>query len=279
MYEEFLREKRYLLNVSERTLTWYEQALRWLPHPHPDQQQLKEIVVRMRERGLKPQSINSYRTAINSYLHWATGTDRACSPQCDHPRIARLKEPQTIPQTYSTEDIKKLVSWRPKSHCERRLLTLIAMLADTGCRVDELLSLRWSDVSFDDLLICVRGKGDKQRRIPFSLEARRLLFRHQQQSKFDLIFASTTGVKLGRRNVLRDVRLLCQKLNVHLPVRALHAFRHTFALHYLRKGGSVFHLQRALGHTTLEMTRRYANLMTEDLQAVHQKVSLLSAAG
>jgi site-specific recombinase XerD len=61
------------------------------------------------------------------------------------------------------------------------------------------------------------------------------------------------------------------------PERTLHAFRHTFAVHYLRKGGSVFHLQKVLGHSTLEMTRRYANLLTEDLQAVHQKISLLAA--
>jgi len=53
--------------------------------------------------------------------------------------------------------------------------------------------------------------------------------------------------------------------------------RHTFAVNYLRRGGSVFHLQKCLGHSTLEMTRRYANLMTEDLQAVHQRVSLLAA--
>jgi hypothetical protein len=43
-----------------------------------------------------------------------------------------------------------------------------------------------------------------------------------------------------------------------------------------RRGGSVFHLQKVLGHSTLEMTRRYANLMTDDLQAVHQKISLLA---
>jgi len=55
------------------------------------------------------------------------------------------------------------------------------------------------------------------------------------------------------------------------------AFHYTFALHYLRKGGSVFHLQKVLGHSSLEMTRRYANLMTKDLQEIHQRVSLLSS--
>jgi integrase/recombinase XerD len=47
------------------------------------------------------------------------------------------------------------------------------------------------------------------------------------------------------------------------------------AVNYLRRGGSVFHLQRVLGHSSLDMTRRYSNLNAEDLQAVHQKISLL----
>ena len=76
--------------------------------------------------------------------------------------------------------------------------------------------------------------------------------------------------------MLRAVKSLCDGLGFEPPARTLHSFRHTFAVNYLRRGGSVFHLQKVLGHSTLEMTRRYANLMTEDLQAVHELVSLLS---
>ena len=76
--------------------------------------------------------------------------------------------------------------------------------------------------------------------------------------------------------MLRDVKLLCGRLGIIPPARTIHAFRHTFVVNYLRKGGSVFHLQKMLGHSTLEMARRYANLTTEDLQQIHEKVSLLS---
>ena len=75
--------------------------------------------------------------------------------------------------------------------------------------------------------------------------------------------------------MLRDVKRLCKRLGIVPPARTIYAFRHTFAVNYLRKGGSVFHLQKMLGHSTLEMTRRYANLMTEDLQQIHEKVWLL----
>jgi integrase/recombinase XerD len=47
-------------------------------------------------------------------------------------------------------------------------------------------------------------------------------------------------------------------------------------VNYLRRGGNVFHLQKVLGHSTLKMTRRYANLVTANLQVVHERVSLLS---
>lgn len=94
----------------------------------------------------------------------------------------------------------------------------------------------------------------------------------------DYVFPSREKEKLSRRNVLRDTKNLCAKLGIRIPARTLHALRHSFAIHYLRAGGSVFHLQKALGHSDLAMTRKYANLLTEDLQKIHQKVSLLSAA-
>jgi integrase/recombinase XerD len=92
------------------------------------------------------------------------------------------------------------------------------------------------------------------------------------------VFATRDGRKLGRRNVLRDVKLVCKKLGVTIPARSLHALRHSFAIHYLRQGGSVFHLQRALGHSTLEMTRIYANLSVKDLQDNHEQRSMLGSA-
>ena len=60
------------------------------------------------------------------------------------------------------------------------------------------------------------------------------------------------------------------------PPRTLHAIRHTFALTYVRRGGSVFHLQKVLGAQFAGDDATICDLMTEDLQAVHERVSLLS---
>jgi len=188
-----------------------------------------------------------------------------------------MKEPQHVLPTYTLYQIQLLLGWKPKRTTGHRLSTFVAFLADTGCRIDEALSLHWKDVDFDNLLVLLHGKGSKDRLVPISLELRKRLFLFQRktEAREGLVFGTQGGTKQGRRNVLRDFKVLCRSLGFEPPERSIHAMRHTFAVNYLRKGGSVFHLQKMLGHSSLEMTRRYANLMTEDLQAVHQRLSLL----
>jgi integrase/recombinase XerD len=160
-----------------------------------------------------------------------------------------MKEPQLILPTYTTAQIQLLLNWKAKKATGRRMSALIAILADTGCRIDEALSLHWRDIDFDNLLVLLHGKGRKDRLVPMSLELRRRLFLYQRKSeskKDSLVFSTLGGTKQGRRNVLRDFKQLCRTLGFEPPTRSIHAMRHTFAVHYLRKGGSVFHLQKML---------------------------------
>ena len=269
-FQQFIRERQYLQNVTPSTVAWYENSFKWLPSASPSQQQLKDTVLRMREKGLKATGVNCVARAINSYLKWSGS----------HHKIAPLKEPQIVLPTFSEAQIRLLVRWKPKGKYQRRLHLLRLVLLDTGCRISEALSLRVREIDFDNLLVTLDGKGRKQRVVPFSFELRRAMFRYiaDYSRKPDLLlFASRNETRLGRRVVLRDVKLLCRRLGFEPPARTLHAIRHTFAVNYLRRGGSVFHLQKVLGHSSLEMTRRYANLATADLQAVHERVSLLHA--
>jgi len=238
--------------------------------------------MRMREKGLKETGCNSAIRAINAYLHWqSTGGDRKCGPGCQHLHIPQLKEPQIIPPTLTAEQITRLVNWKPKhkNFYQRRLHLLTLLLLDTGCRISEALTLHIRDVDLDNMLITLDGKGRKQRVVPFSFALRRALHRFMTdfgRKPDSLLFATRQDTPVGRMTTLRGVKLLCEQLGFDPPARTLHAFRHTFAVNYLRRGGSVFHLQKVLGHSSLEMTRRYANLVTADLQAVHQRLSLLA---
>ena len=186
--------------------------------------------------------------------------------------VRQLKERVAVLPIFTTEQIKRLAGYKPRTAFQHRLDLLIMVLFDNGCRVSEALELRSADVDLDNLLITVHGKG---RKAPMSFELRKALFKYRRGE--GLLFTTANGTPWGRIGALRSIKRHCRKLGFEPPARTLHAIRHTFALNYLRKGGSVFHLQKILGHSTLEMTRRYANLLTEDLQAIHQRVSLLAA--
>lgn len=263
-FAQFIKERKYLTNVTPATIQWYEQSFAWLGTESPSDVDLKDFVIRMRERGLKATGCNCRIRAVNAYLKWAG------SPH----RIPKLKEPQLVLPTFSQAQVTLLLKHKPRTVCQSRLLLIVLTLLDTGCRISEVLGLRVQDVDLDNLLLTVTGKGRKDRKVPFSFELRKRLCKHLSQG---LVFSTRQGRALDRHVVLRDVKLLCLKLGFTPPERTLHATRHAFAINYLRKGGSVFHLQKVLGHSTLEMTRRYANLMTEDLQAMHERVSLLTA--
>jgi integrase/recombinase XerD len=274
-FEQFIKERLYVTNVSASTVEWYKQSLVWLNTESPNDSDIKEAVMRMRERGLKPTGCNCRLRAIKAYVRWA-GLNTT---------VPKLKEPQGELPTFDEKDITRLMKWRPKSIPQQRLHLLISFLVDIGARIDEALSLRWTEVDLDNLLVLLHGKGAKDRRVPMSLELRKRLFQYQRRVQkeadrdisTDLVFGTRGGTKQGRRNVLRDVKLLCRELGFEPPARTLHAFRHTFATNYLRRGGNVFLLQRALGHSSLEMTRRYAHLQTSDLSAVHEKLTLLNS--
>ena len=192
-------------------------------------------------------------------------------------RVSKLKEEHRVLPTFTSDDIARFVKWKPSTMMQKRLQTLVLTLIDTGIRIGEALSLRWDDVDFDNLLLTVQGKGGKDRRVPFSFELRRILWRHQQRAPSPLVFSTCYGTRLDRRDVLRDVKRMCGRLGVKVPARTLHAFRHSFALNGIRAGGCV-PSATLLGHTTLQMTMKYVNLNVQDLQANHEKVSMLGAA-
>jgi len=262
-FERFVQERRYLYNVSPNTETIYRNAwANWLKYgPEP-----LGFVRGMREAGKNAIGCNMHIRSLNAFFRWA-----------GQPTMKRLKEEDKIPPTFGAADVQRLIRYKPE-RTEQREHLLAMTLLDSGLRINEALSLQKVDVDLDAMLFLVRGKGRKERYVPFSFELRKRLWRHLSDHPHALIFCTREGRKLQRRNVLRNVKELCIAANVKPPCRLLHSFRHTFAVNYLRNGGSVFHLQRALGHSSLQMSRRYANLTTEDLASMQQKVSLLHVA-
>lgn len=265
-FEQFIQERKYLQNVSPKTVQWYNESFAWLKRFPLTPDGVKSCVVAMREAGLKPTSCNSRIRVFNAYCAWAKLEIK----------IPPLKEEKEVLPTFTEEQVRRFIHYKPKTWYDCRLQALSLTLFDCGLRIDEALSLSRDCVDFDQLLFTVKGKGNKQRQVPFSNELRKVLWKFCQKKNGNFLFGTATGRKQGHRVVLRDFKNLCRKLGFEPPRRTLHATRHTFALNYIRSGGDVFRLQRILGHSTLEQTRKYVNLQTSDLSAVHNRFSLLA---
>jgi integrase/recombinase XerD len=275
-FADFIKHRKYFVCVSPATLDWYKSCFRSIPES-PTQADLQNAVIAMRERGLKPTGINSAITCWNAYAHWLAFPETKCGPGCKHPKLARLKEPQNNLALYSEQQIHRVVAYKPNT-AELRTHLIMLFLFDVGARISEVLSLCVDSLDFENLLVRLDGKGSKMRIVPFSAELRKRLVRYIADAPgHRLVFTSRNGTKLERRSVLRSVKRLCRKVGFEPPARTLHAARHSFASNYLRKGGNAIALQRTLGHADLTTTQRYCHLEVADLQAAHERISLLAS--
>ena len=283
LHQLFTKERRYLKNVSVHTLDWYKYSFKaFEPYvatagdPKELRAALKTAVMAFVESKRKPITINGYVRALNAFLRWASEEGHIS----ELIRLDFLHQDDRLIETLSKEQMKRLLSWRPKTFAEHRLQVLVYLLLDTGLRISEALSIRREELDLDNMLVTVRGKGGKFRALPFSFEMRKALFRWTQRHSFPLVFPTIQGCMVNQRNLLRDLKWLQNQVGITGVRFSPHTFRHTFAVAYLRRGGNVFYLQKMLGHSTLEMTNRYVrSLGTEDLQAVHNGLSVLTKRG
>jgi len=271
-YEEFIRERRYLLGVTERTIGWYGEAFKWLVRYCPEEVTeagLKACIIAMRQK-CSPITVNGRIRVFKAYLKWA-----------DSPiKLNYLKEEQKEVRVFKLEEVKRLLAYRPKGRNEQRVKVLFTLLIDCGLRLEESLCVRVEDLDWDNLLVKVKGKGNKERLVPISFECRKVLFLYTRDRR-DYVFATGTGTRLSRRNALRDFKNLCKQAGVVPPSRALHAVRHTFSVNYLRQGGNIYYLGRVLGHNSgVRTTEIYLRAVGVDaLSAVHQGLSILGRPG
>ena len=235
--------------------------------------------VKPRERGLTDSSVNCYLRSIRAFWSWLRREELV--EETPFSRVAIPKASKRVIRPFSEEQLEQLLNAVCLDTAEGyRDYAILLMLLDTGIRLSELIGLRLTDVNLQDRIITVKGKGNKERLVPFGKSVQRLLWRYISYFRsepalvtIDQLFLTHDGRCLSKNRIESRMKKYGQRSGINRVRCSPHTLRHTAAISFLRNGGGVFSLQRLLGHNSLEMTRRYCEVADIDVQKAHATAS------
>jgi integrase/recombinase XerD len=188
------------------------------------------------------------------------------------PRLGRK-----LPDTLNIEDIDNLIAAINLASAEgERNRAMLETLYGCGLRVSELVTLKISDLFFDEGFIKITGKGNKQRFVPLSsltqkyIEIYKTQVRpHQpiQKGHEDTLFLNRRGRQLTRAMIFTIIKNLAIDINLNKTISP-HTFRHSFATHLLENGADLRSIQLMLGHESITTTEIYMHLDKKHLNKV-----------
>jgi site-specific recombinase XerD len=145
---------------------------------------------------------------------------------------------------------------------------------DTGARAGELVGMNLEDVELNGAVLIRQGKGGKPRTVYFGRKTRQAIRKYlrKRTDKSNALWASNVGERLTYWGLRQIIRRRAEKAGVEVP--SLHDFRRYFALECLRSGKmSIYELQHLMGHSDLQVLRRYLAITEQDTEQAHRRAS------
>jgi integrase/recombinase XerD len=187
------------------------------------------------------------------------------------PELIKFKMPAVAKKrllSFNIEQVQQII----KSCSNPRDKALILLLVDSGLRRAEVCTLDWADIDISTGIVRVeRGKGGKARSVIIGVHTRRALLKYRHEISHEdnePVFQTVRGKRITHDGLRSLVVRVGKQAGIHITP---HALRRTFATLSLRAGMNLIQLQGLLGHSTLEMTRHYVDMMEEDLVQAHRE--------
>lgn len=224
-------------------------------------------------------TINHYLRELRAFLYWCMDNNYIYPSY----KISLLKGQETIKETYSEEELLRLLQ-KPKandSFVEWRDWTIVSWILATGNRAGTIINVKICDLDLNTGFIHItEQKNKKVNEIPIdsslNFALREYIRRWRSNANPDeYLFCNVCGEQMTVNSLKLTIKKYNSKRNVSKT--SIHAFRHTFAKLWVLNGGDVFKLQKILGHSTLDMTRKYVNLYGSDLKRGYDDISPLNS--
>ena len=280
-FREFIEFKE-AANLSEATITSYKKSYKrfveWFNNAYEntsltinllDDKIFYRFIDHLKNKMCKPASINHYLRDLRAFTNWLDTNSYTDTPI----RINLIKGQEEEFKCYTNEELLLLLEKPRKqdSFVVWRTWTIVNFILGTGQRSGTVRDVRVGDIDFRNKQIRIRHTKNKKvmppiplsRQLNLALKEYIKIFRGNSSAE-DFLFCDVSDEQLSESALRNSYRKYVLARNVNTT--SLHSLRHTFARSFLMNNGDVFRLQKILGHQTLEMTRRYCNLLGEDLK-------------
>jgi integrase/recombinase XerC len=281
-YLAYLRHER---NASPHTISSYKIDLsqlaayleaRKLKLPQVDNVVLRGFLVELYQKKLSKTSAARKLAAIRSFFEFCVRRKWVE----DNPAkvVATPRLDRHVPGFLSEDEMVKLLEVPPSDDAlGLRDRAILELFYATGIRVSELVGADLDDVSLDEKMVRVRGKGKKERLVPFGRKAAASLEAYLRvRPSFPLVlsepavFLNYQGTRLTSRSVQRLVTKYFKLAALRGKISP-HALRHSFATHLLGRGADLRVIQELLGHESLATTQKYTHVDVKHLLDVYRK--------
>lgn len=273
-YQNYLRLERglskntienYTFDIEKLVLFLNEKEIKISPI-HISEETVQQFIYEMAPQ-INPRSQSRLISGLKSFFNYLIFEDyRKDTP------LELIEVPKTgrkLPDTLSTEEIDALIEAIDLSTLEgERNKAMLETLYSCGLRVSELISLKISDLFFEEGFIKITGKGNKQRFVPVGKTTIKFITTYVNQIRVhiavqknfeDTLFLNRRGKQLTRAMIFTIIKNLASTINLNKTISP-HTFRHSFATHLLENGADLRSIQLMLGHESITTTEVYMHL-------------------
>lgn len=228
-----------------------------------------------RHEETKATSANRRLTVLKRFYQLFLRQSRISSDPCL--KLKSAKQPERFPKTLSESQVEALLNAPDvNTLLGLRDRTMIELMYASGLRVSELVMLKSVELSMNEGILRVIGKGGKTRLIPFGEEARLWLDRYFESARrqilngqiSDALFVTARGGAMTRQMFWILIKKYASQTGINSPLSP-HTLRHAFATHLLNHGADLRVVQLLLGHADISTTQIYTHVARERLKQLH----------
>lgn len=231
---------------------------------------VSRYIARLAAEGMSASTRNRKAAALASFAKFLAYDGRTDSAA----RIPIPRKGKKLPEVMTEGEVNRLIETGPDDRAaDGRDRTMIEMAYDCGLRASELVSIKLSDINESGGVLYVKGKGRKERVLPYVGALREKVGKYISEIRPGLcaspdvsggyLFLSRNGRQMNRQDLWNIMRKRGSRAGIAKNRLHPHVLRHSFATHLQRRGMDLRTLQELLGHSTIATTEKYAHLDTE----------------